>query len=126
MNWIKYFTYKVKYQQKIANFPKLVDVIMSCETLDQCNTALKYIQLYNNQYTEDSSAFAEVTRTMLKRFVMYLSDTGEHIERGVHQSELNDFEIQNTYPDMNDYINDFIDVKFKKSWQRGVPSVING
>lgn len=117
--------YRIKYKKDIADFPKLIDVVMSCETPDQCRVALTYITLYRHRYANSTDGFGAITRLLLDRLVMYLLDTSEHVERGFHKPEVHQWKTITHYPDMNDYIGSIINVRFKKSWLRGTPSVIS-
>ena len=116
--------YRVKYQKQVANFPKLIEVVLSCDTPDQCTTAMQYIKLYKQQAVSDNSAFDQVTLAILGQLIAFLQDTTEHTYNGYHKPEHNGYKTIRTYPDLNDYMNKLLSIKFAKTWVRGKSSVI--
>lgn len=120
------FFYRVKYRENTENFPKLIDVVLSCDSTEQCIVAMKYIGLYNERFASSKDGFGAVSRAMISRLISYLQDLMEHNERGWHKPEWNNYSTVRTYPDLNNYLGDILGVKFKRSWVRGTPSVIPG
>lgn len=117
--------YRAKYQKHIKDFPKLVEVVISAETAEQCDTALAYLGLYKRLYIQgNDDSFDKVTKEIMMNIANYLIDTREHVVKGYHKPEHANFETVRTYPDMNDYLADVLPViRFKKQWTRGIPSV---
>lgn len=117
--------YHAKYAKEVQNFPKLLEVVMSCETPEQCTTAMHYIQLYKRQTIIDNTGFGQGTIAVLGQLIDYLQDTAEHVRNGYHKPAYNDYKTVTTYPDMNDYVGTLLtSLRFAKAWTRGKSSVI--
>jgi len=122
---IRYFFQTSNFKSKVLrNFPKLIEVVLSCQTKEQCDSGLRYITLYIHQreINAPNNVFNDGNKLIIGRLIDYLQDTRQHSEYGFHNKE--DGEIQKTWPDLNDYLNDVIGVRFAKVWVAGRPSVI--
>ena len=123
MSLITKFLTRRSYRKQIKNFPKLIDVVMSCETKEQYETAMSYLSLYKNFSSFQSPDRGMIHYVILGRVFSYIQDNIEHLERGFHKPEWNDYKTVRYHPDLNDYFKNFFNVKFKKVWTRGQPSV---
>lgn len=98
----------IKNVKAYETFPKLVKVITTCKTIDQCTVAMKYVAQYVKFFKLERK-----TNPLLFKFcgevVAYLIDTKEHIEYGYHY---NKGSLKRVYPDINDYV-DLPGIKFK-------------
>lgn len=121
---IRYF-FKIKeFKRCLNDFPKLIEVVLSCETEHQCDAAMKYVGFYLQQRNLNSpdNPFNECNNLVLSQLVKFLQDTRAHSIFSFHHDENN--EIQKTWPDLNDYLKDLIGVRFTKVWSRHRSSVI--
>ena len=99
-------------------FPKVVNVVLSCKTVNQCYSAMTYTALYGQKFAVDESVTSIAVMSITRLLITYLQDTIEHIEHGYHKSEVHEYKTTRTYPDLNDYF-DGVEVRFKRSWVRG-------
>ncbi len=121
---VRHFRAKQRFKQAIGNFPKLIEVVISCTTTYQCNSALQYLALYIAKSHADGldhdSPFGIVNREILGRVAEYLQDTRHHSAYNLHYRNGN---MNSHWPDLNCYLNDLLSIKFAKSWKRGKSSV---
>ena len=117
-----YFNYRVRYKHKVKDFPKLLHVVLSCQTYDQCKSAFFYLQLYIDQYDlnkkEGNKEFNIMSKIIMERIAMYLQDTMDHDLKGYHYSQIRGYEITKVWPDLTDYVGVLLDIKFPKIWKR--------
>ena len=120
MFWLKMKNFRrIKSIKRHAkNFPKLINVALSCTTKSQCISAMRYLALYRSRYNDDN-AFNLMSTEIENRILMYLQDTSTHDQYNYHKPHYNGYKTITTWPDLNSYLNDLLDIKFKKSWSRG-------
>lgn len=122
---IRYFFQMQEFKNgALADFPKLIEVVFSCESKYQCDSAMRYVGLYKKQRdlkTKDN-VFNAGNDLILGRLISYLQDTRDHYEFNFHYDENNT--VIKTFPDLNDYLNDLVGVRFAKTWMRGKSSVL--
>lgn len=127
--WIKvkhpvlYYHYLFRFKKKVCDFPKLIYVVLSCETYDQCKTAFFYLERYIDVHglktsDNDSKGFNIFSKILMERIAMYLQDTMDHDKKGYHYSQMNEYEISNIWPDLTLYIGDLLNMRFPKVWTR--------
>lgn len=94
---------KIKNPEAYKNFDKLIKVVVSCKTLDQCNVAMRYVAQFHKRYD-----LSQKTNPLLHRYcgelIAYLIDTRDHIEYGYHYPLWNQSKKVSTYPDVNKYV----------------------
>jgi len=115
---------KRKMKKEIQNFPKLLNVVMSCNTKDQCKSGMKYVTLYRNAFHNKNSVLDSAYELIEQRLLMYLQDTSQHDEMNYHNSQVFEYNVIDTWPNINDYLDDLFNVKFKQVWVRGTKPII--
>jgi len=121
-----YSLMKYKIQRKdLKTFPKLIEVILSCNSYDHCKAAFFYLENYLSffELKRGQKNFSIGTMIIMERLAMYLQDTMDHDKKGYHHAQMNEYKIQKTWPDLNDYLNGIMPVRFKKHWIRNISSV---
>jgi len=119
---IIYLTYKIKFRKEVQDFPKLLTVVLSCDTYDHCKTAFFYLQQYMKFHQISSKSdknFDVFTKIIMERIAMYLQDTMDHDEKGFHHSQVKEFKVTRIWPDLTDYVGVLLDIRFPKMWSRG-------
>lgn len=123
---IRYFFQMKQFQKHIlVNFPKLIEVVLSCESESQCYSAMCYIELYKKRchYKTTDNVFNAGNDLILDRLLTYLQDTRDHYLFNFHYDDETNTVIK-IFPDLNDYLNDVIPVRYTKTWTRGKSSVL--
>lgn len=123
---IRHFKAIKEFKGSIGDFPKLIEVVMSCNTEEHCDAAFQYLQLYFEESLSDGldkdNVFGLVNHEILMCVLQYLQDTRYHAGHNFHK-------VNNTtvtvWPDINDYLNKFLTFKFAKSWTRGKSSILS-
>lgn len=116
--------YSVKHQGALHALPKLIEVAMSCDTPEQCDSGLRYVALYQQKFLTDSpDGYTATSNKVLEQLAAFLIDTRTHVQKGFHNPEHNEFESVRKFPNMNDYVGKVLNVRFKPMWQRGVSSI---
>jgi len=118
--------YQIKRREELKTFPKLINVILSCENYEQCKAAFFYLENYLSYFKlrRGQENFSVSTIIIMERLAMYLQDTMDHDKKSYHHAQMNGYKIQNTWPDLNDYLNGILPVQFKKQWTRNTSSII--
>lgn len=123
LRFFKTFMYRRKYKRHLTLFPKLVSVVVSCNTAEQCAMAMTYVALYKRRFVKEDD-WGVITAMLLNQLLSFLQDTAEHAEKGYHKPEVYKYKTVARYPDINDYLGGVIPLKFRKSWVRGTPTII--
>ncbi len=119
-----YLKYKFKYKNQLQDFPKLLSVVLSCETSDHCRCAFFYLERYMCTYNlknKNNTNFNHYSKIIMEHIAMYLQDTMDHADRGFHYSQINEYKLSNVWPDLTDYVGFLINAKFPKIWTRKGP-----
>lgn len=117
--------YTVQHRASLNELNKLVEVVMSCQTAAHCDSAIQYVKLYKARHftAKKEDGYTRTGEKVMEQFLLYLKDTREHVEFGMHYPKNSKAPVAE-YPDMNNYVGKVLDVRFKSFWTEGETSVI--
>lgn len=91
-----------EHQERIDEFAELLQRVISATTLDDVNILIMNVSEFY-QKLDDPKRYKNM-KDWCNKLVEYLMDTKTHIKTGVHHPEHNNWNVQTTYPDINDYV----------------------
>ena len=116
--------FKTVYAEETNTMPKLIEVVMSCDTVEQVEVAEAYMAIFGKKFCISDDAFGTVGRAILAQMTEFMADTKQHIVHGWHRPNHNGNEPVHQYPNMNNYVGTILKVKFRSCWIEGKSSVI--
>lgn len=125
-SWIMYLVYRTRHSTSLVDLPKLTEVVMSVDSVEHCDAARRYVELYKEKHINSRTkkdAYTITAERVINEYFLYLADTRDHCEKGYHTPAWNKGEPVRKYPDMNNYVGKILNVRFKPFWERGVSSI---
>ena len=106
--------YQIKYRKAGDDLPVLLEVVKSCDTVESCDAAAQHLKIYKAKHLTGvkEDGYTRTAERVMVQLTLFIDDTREHCEFGMHHPKHNGGLPLATFPDMNNYVGKVLDVRF--------------